>query len=207
MKYEELISELRQRQALIVHFSHHACMRDGGVFPADLHAAALNSRLWALSCCLVWPSHSMSLPGSVGLVLHPRCLASIVSVKASDSGSLTNPNGEEDGLGEPLDQSSFDRSFNVEAGAYNEWRVKESDVIGVYFEGDGRELYAKKYIFHEDTETGMPIAIDIGIKIITLAEVHESFPDLPVYTRIDGKIMATNIPGSVIYPWSLTGHF
>lgn len=205
MTYEDLIRQLRKRRALIVHFSHHANTRKDGVFPADLHAAALNSRLWPLSTSVVWPSHNMSLVGSVGLVLHPRSLASIIGVKASDAGYSTNPVGDEQGMGKPLDQDSFDRSFDVASGGYNEWRVQEADVIGVYWEATSGQLHAKKLTILKDLDTGASVSVNIGIHPISVPEVHASFPDLPAYTRLEDQIVASNIPGSVLYPWSLNG--
>lgn len=205
MTYEDLIRRLRDRSALIVHFSHHANMRAGGVFPADLHAAALNSRLWPLSCCLVWPAHSMSLPGSVGLVLRPRSLASIVGVSSSDAGYATDRDGSELGAGQPLDDDTFKRSFQVPDGGYNEWRVRESEVVGIYVEGEGGKIYVKKQKLLNDPDTGLPLSQEVCFQSIPLTEVHDAFPDLPVYSRCGGEIIATKIPGSVLYPWHLTG--
>ena len=202
MVYDDLIRQLRDRQAFIVHFSHHANMRDGGVFPADLQAAALNSHLWPLSCCLVWPSHQMSLPGSIGLVLRPCSAASIIGISESDGGYSTMISGQELGGGDPLSHETFERSFSVPPGQYNEWRVRDCEVVGIYWEAENGELHAKKRIIMQDPDTGTPLSEEIVSDPVQVSYVHECFPDLPVYTRCNGRIVASNIPISAIYPWN-----
>jgi hypothetical protein len=202
MVHDDLIRQLRDRQALIVHFSHHANMRDGGVFPADLQAAALNSHLWPLSCCLVWPTHQMSLPGSIGLVLRPCNATSIIGVSGSDGGYSTIAAGQELGGGDPLCQEAFDRSFSVPPGQYNEWRVRDCEVVGIYWETENGELHAKKRVVMRDPDTGAPLSEEIAIAPVSVSYVHECFPDLPAYTRSEGRIIASNVPFSAIYPWN-----
>ena len=152
-----------------------------------------------LSCSLVWPTHTMSLIWSVGLVLRPRSLASIVGVLASDAAYSTVHGGAEQGDGKPLDEGSFDGSMAVAPGGYNEWRVRESDAVGVYAESGELALAAKKLGRITD-ETELEVGQTIGIETITVEEVHEAFPDLPVYTRQGERIVATRIPASVVYP-------
>ena len=203
MTYEDLLRQLRERQALIVHFSHHANMRDGGVFPADLHAAALNNRTWALSSCLVWPSHHMSLPGSVGLILHPRSLASIIGIRSVDAGYSTDKYGHEQGAGDNLSQDSLIHSFDVSRGDYNEWRVRDFDVVGIYWEAENGHIYAKKHADLKHPDTGETIAQEIVMQKISVSDVHNSFPELPVFTRNGDKVVASNANGSVLDPWRM----
>jgi hypothetical protein len=61
----ELLDALLAREAMVVHFSHHANMRKYGVFPEDLRAAIANKDSWNLSCVVLWPGHRMALPGSI----------------------------------------------------------------------------------------------------------------------------------------------
>jgi len=199
MDYDELIRRLRARNALIVHFSHHAKMREGGVFPADLHAAIANSRAWPLSCCVVWPGHRMALPGSVGVVLRPRSLASVAGVGKSDIGSTTMADGSQGSLGERLSEESFAKTFDVAEGDYNEWRMIESDVVAVYVEG--RPLRAKRHVRLLDPDSGAPLGLDVSAETVDLAEVVKAFPELPVLTMTHDGIMALSHPASTIYPW------
>jgi hypothetical protein len=200
MTYEDLIRQLRRRSALIVHFSHHSNMRQGGVFPADLHAAMANSRNWPLSCCVVWPRHRMQLPGSVGVVLLPRSLDSIVLMHFGDSGSMTIDGGEY-GLGaNQVTEEAVEHTFKVPPNErYNEWRVRESDAIGIYVEG---RPYVKKY---ETVKKEEHQITTITPQSISLQEIHDAFSELPIYSRHEERIVATNVPGNVVYPWSLTG--
>lgn len=63
MTLDELQQGLADRNAAIVHFSHHADTRPGSYFPHDLKNAIANNDTWPLSCCVLWPGHQMNLPG------------------------------------------------------------------------------------------------------------------------------------------------
>ena len=203
MDYDELIRRLRARNALIVHFSHHAKMREGGIFPADLHAAIANSRAWPLSCCVVWPGHKMSLPGSVGVVLRPRSIASIVGVGKSDIGSTTMADGSQGSLGEKLSEESFAKTFDVAEGDYNEWRMIESDVVAVYV--TALPLLAKRHVEVRDPDDGTLMGLDISSEKVEFPAIVEAFPELPILTMTPTGIMALNYPANAIYPWPPMG--
>lgn len=195
MTYDDLLQYLRERKALIVHFSHHSNMRPGGQFPDDLVAAAANSHVWPLSCCVVWPGHPMRLPGSVGIVLRPRSSTSVVKVGAGDIGANTIA-GVQVNLGKPLTEATFEETFAVAPGSYNEWRMQDCDAVGVYIEGN--PLAAKRPQVFRDEE-GNALASGIGVQPIDASEVFDAFPDMPVYTMCGGEIMAVRIPPEVIY--------
>lgn len=201
MTYEDLIRNLRAKKALIVHFSHHAKMRQDGVFPADLHAAIANSRAWPLSCSVVWPGHGMPVVGSVGVVLHPRSLASVVGASNQDAGSMTLPDGTENGRGTALDANVLADTLNPPSGQYNEWRMRECDVIGIYVENLG-EILAKKTVVIEAPD--IDPTSEISAEPRTLTEVTTAFPELPIYTFQAGEIVAVRVPPSVVYPWPVT---
>src|SRR5271165_353936 len=128
----ELLAALDERQAMIVHLSHYAKMREGGVFPDDLVAAIANKAAWTLSCVVLWPGHAMDLPGSIGVIFRPVSVANVVSVCADDAGAMQFPDGAEDSLGSRLSAETFGQTFAVRRGAYNEWRVKDCDVLGIF---------------------------------------------------------------------------
>lgn len=196
MTYENLLWFLRTTPALIVHFSHHAKMREGGTYPNDLLGVIANSRVWSLSCCLITPMHRMSLPGSIGLVLRPRSLSSIVSVKNDDSGSMSLGGDAEGSLGERLTAEAARRSLDVPAGEYNEWRVRDSEVVAVYFE---EPLAAKQRVCVQ--ADGVFLGEDIASVPIALSEVHKAFVDLPVLTRSPDqtRFTASHVPVSALY--------
>src|SRR5258708_2979548 len=183
MTDDELKSGLQRRGALVVHFSHHANMRLGGVFPTDLQSAIANKDRWTLSCVVVWPDHRMDLPGSVGIILEPSSTSQIVSVKSEDAGSWEPPNGGDVSGGVPLSRESFDATFEV-TGAYNEWRVKGAHVAGV-FVARPNAIHAKK---KQLLGSGHHAGEIIGATPIDIGEVFNAFPDLDVCTiDFDGR--------------------
>ena len=196
MTYEDLLWFLRTPPALIVHFSHYAKMRNGGVYPNDLLGVIANSRTWSLSCCLITPAHTMALPGTIGLVLRPRSLSSIVSVRNIDSGTMSLGGDQEGSLGEPLTAETARGSLDVPAGEYNEWRVRDSEVVGVYYEAP---LAAKRRVCLESE--GVFLGEDIASSPVAMGEVHETFVDLPVLTRSSDqtRFVASHVPVSTLY--------
>ncbi len=178
MNDEELISSLAERKAVVVHFSHHGNMRDGGVFPDDLLAAIANKDDWCLSCSVLWPGHHQNPCGSVGVMFTPTA-RSVQSVSNTDSGSRTHPDGDDMSDGAPLTTESFEHSWNV-VGDYNEWRLKGAEVAGI-FVLDTCNIIVKKW---RDVP-GLPygeVLRTIAPGPIQLSEVFSVFPNLPVFT-------------------------
>jgi hypothetical protein len=98
MNDDELARKLKERDAVVVHFSHHANMRGRGVFPVDMHEAIRNKDHWALSCSVLWPGYGMDPCGSVGVLFKPL-VASVLSVSNKDSGSWTTHDGIDQSAG------------------------------------------------------------------------------------------------------------
>lgn len=186
----ELNAELSARRAAVVHFSHHAKMREGGVFPDDLQAAILNKDDWPLSCSVLWPGHRMRPCGSVGVVFRPL-VASVLSVSNSDSGSYAAKDGGDNSLGQPLSLDTLRESFNV-VGAYNEWRLQGAEVVGIFVHNI-YWLEAKKL---QDVP-GLPdgeVLRDIGPIRIELDEVFDAFPAWPVFTMSNTGLVLVSRP-------------
>lgn len=120
----ELREGLDKRRALIVHLSHFANMREGGVFPTDLTDAIAHRGTWSLSCVVVWPGHTVNLPGSIGVIFRPRSIANVLSVSNDNSGSQQLADGTELSGGQPLSRNTFEQTFQVAPGSYNEWRAQ-----------------------------------------------------------------------------------
>ena len=175
----ELLTGLDDRRAMIVHLSHHAKMRENGVFPDDLLAAIANKAIWNLSCVVLWPDHAMDLPGSVGVIFRPESATNVLSVSADDAGSTQLADGSDGSLGKPLSAATFNQTFEACAGTYNEWRVTNCEVQGIFVASETSLSAKKKVPLSID---GMIIGHDIGALPITLCEVFSAFPDLPVYT-------------------------
>ncbi len=173
-----LRKKLEERRAVVVHFSHHANMRENGVFPTDLQAAIANKDDWPLSCSVLWPGHGMELCGSVGVMFSPS-VVSVQSVSNTDSGSWAAPDGRDQSGGEPLTAESFEKTFQV-VGAYNEWRIRGAKVAGIFVH-NLRSIWVKKRV----SVTGLPdgeILVEIGVTPIPLSEVFDAFPALQIFT-------------------------
>ncbi len=190
MTDDTLLAQLNARKATVVHFSHHANMRDGGVFPYDLQQAILNKDKWSLSCSVLWPGHSMQPCGSVGVIFQ-RTVASVLSVSNTDAGSHMGDDGIDRTAGEPLSFDSFAKTFQV-TGAYNEWRVRGASVLGIFVH-DIVRLGAKKRL----EVPGLPdggVLHEIGCTCIDLVEVFDAFPALPVFTIAPAGLVSVSRP-------------
>lgn len=178
MTHEDLLAKLDARQALIVHFSHHAAMRGELVFPTDLQQVLAETECWPLSCSVLTPGHRMEVVGSVGLVLEPRHAQNVLRVHYGDAGAYDD-NGENQSFGEPLSAASFDSSIDhVVPGTYNEWRVRGAKPIGL-FVLDPANIEVRKMVPFEGPY-GLEQTIASGR--ISLDEVRATFPDQPIWT-------------------------
>jgi len=178
MTLEELKEELRRRQALIVHFSHHAAMRDNLDFPADLLQVLGGVTDWALSCSVLTPGHSMIPVGSVGVVLEPQTAGDVLRVHHSDAGAYSD--GTDDySDGEPLSVEGLDRSLTrVRQDDYNEWRVRGARPVGIFVLNPFSICVRRRVTFDgpfgpEETLAAQPA---------TLADIRTIFADWPVWT-------------------------
>jgi hypothetical protein len=189
MNLDDLISSLEEHKALIVHMSHHANMREGGVFPDDLKNAMQKKDDWPLSCVVVWPNHTLfDLPGSVGVIFEPISVDNVISVFHCDSGSWADEHGDDNSAGVPLSFDSFKNTF-VGNVPYNEWRVKGAKVVGI-FVNNPNLIFVKKY--QDILCDGVPVHNDIVCIQISLNEVIEEFNDFPVYTIMNNERVKLN---------------
>lgn len=190
MTDDSLLAELDAYKAAVVHFSHHANMRKDGVFPDDLQAAILNKDRWPLSCSVLWPDHAMQPCGSVGVIFKPA-VASVLSVSNTDAGSREGDDGIDRSAGEPLTLDAFKKTFQV-SGAYNEWRVRGAEVVGIFVHDIDR-IEAKKLL----EIPGLPggeLLLEIGCARIDLAEVFDAFTTLPVFTMTSSGLARVSRP-------------
>lgn len=178
MTDEELCASLEARQALIVHFSHHAAMRGTLVFPDDLSQVLVDNKNWPLSCSVVTPEHKMDPVGSVGVILRPRSPANILSVYHADAGAY-EVNAENQAKGSPLSQASFDASLDkVEPGGYNEWRVRGAEPVGLFVHNPDHIEVRRSGTY--EGPYGQETAIAPVTICITV--VKEALPDWPIFT-------------------------
>jgi hypothetical protein len=190
MQIEELYKTLNDKPTYIVHFS---MLADNGrpiEFPKDLQDCVSNSQDWPLSTHLVWPGHRMIMQGCVGVILRPRSMDSILKAGRGDQGTSEFTDSTAP-LGEGLNEDIFNECFDLANDQYNELRVNNSEVIGVYFEPTDIGLRVKKFIeFQDPTSDQMIKTIDHSV--ISPQEIAAEFGDLPCVTRKDGEFVLTN---------------
>jgi hypothetical protein len=167
---------LSDRCAVVVHFSHHAKMGHEISFPDDLNHA-IKAVQEIRSCCVLWPGHSLNLPGSVGVIFSPR-VEHVLSVCSSDSGSYESSDGEDFSAGVPLSESSLRETFNVPSGSYNEWRIRGAPLLGIFVADQHRIIVKQPTTLKINDEQ----INDIYCTQIDLEMVFESFPSRKVYT-------------------------
>ena len=121
----------------------------------------------------------MDLPGSIGVIFKPNSVSNILSVLNDDSGSYYDVEKENDcSVGVILCEDSFEQTFQVNIGQYNEWRVQNADVFGIFVNNPSKNYAKKKLTINEDKISFE----EIGLTTIFINEVFESFPGLLVYT-------------------------
>jgi hypothetical protein len=118
MTHQELLAKLDVRQALIVHFSAHAVMRDGLDYPTDLQQVLAEKEPWLLSCSVLTPDHHMNVTGSVGVILKPRTVADVLSVHHDDAGAY-DVAGANQSRGAALSDATFDTTIPYRAPTMN----------------------------------------------------------------------------------------
>jgi hypothetical protein len=178
MTDKDLCDFLSAKGAAVVHLSHHAVMNPTRpIWPEDMRRAVAQKDKFNLSCVVVWPGHSMSLPGSVGVIFKPTC-ATVISAACSDSGSTMLPDGSDGSAGLPLSLETLASTFDVKIGGYNEWRVNGAEVVGI-FVADPSNIEVKKEVVIDLDGCEFKA---IGATSIALSEVFAAFPHDTVFT-------------------------
>ncbi|WP_089258517.1 hypothetical protein [Cereibacter sphaeroides] len=178
MTHEDLLAKLDARQALIVHFSAHAVMREGLDFPTDLQQVLAENESWPLSCSVLTPAHRMDVTGSVGVVLRPRTIENVLRVHFADAGAYDDA-GTNQSLGALLSDESFDASIDkVVPGTYNEWRVRAASPVGIFV------LDPANIFVRQKTSVEGPYGPEevIAASPISLDDVRTIFPGQTIWT-------------------------
>lgn len=202
----ELIDELINRKALIVHCSRPG-KGDEGInellFPADLtnaiHICANQSK--ELCCSVIWPGHVETF-GDVGIILKPRSTASITLISNTDGGTRVDPaTGKRVGIGEQFSPRAVMDTF-ANAADYNEWNVQDADTVGIFMKLPPPVPQVAKIVDitqiegYDPTMGTDPMVLPVNI---TLAEIRAAFPKLPVFTIEGGDIV--EICGATANPY------
>lgn len=106
----DLVRALAERKAIVVHFSNWAITGNKREFPNDLQWVIENHAKIVLSCSVMVPGIEIMPVGSVGVMFEPQA-AHVISVSNDDSGSGTDPEGNEYSGGVELTEEGFIRSL------------------------------------------------------------------------------------------------
>lgn len=178
MTHRELLAKLDARQALIVHFSAHAVMRDDLDYPTDLQQVLAEKEPWPLSCSVLTPGHYMDVTGSVGVILRPRTVEDVLSVHHDDAGAY-DVAGANQSRGVALSDATFDTSIDdTVPGAYNEWRVRGARPVGIFVLDPVNVFVRQK--FTVPGQFGEEKIIAAGA--ISLDVVRAAFSGQPIWT-------------------------
>ena len=195
MTYQDLIAQLSQRKAIIVHCSPLGKALGDLLFPSDLKNAAQICAVESkeLCCSVIWPSHVRTW-GAVGIILRPRSTASIRSVSPIDAGSgYDRATGIRTGGGVPFTEEAVNDTFDNTAD-YNEWTVTDADTVGV-FVNFNEPLAATTIVDATEIPGYRPEMSEVlcgpqaGERLITIEEIISEFAPLPVYTYRDGELV------------------
>lgn len=209
MTYDQLIAELVERRALIVHCSTVAKVGSNRpLFPEDMLTAIalLDAGVQQLSCSVVWPDHQHSW-GAVGIVVRPRSTASITSVKSRDAGSILDPTtGSLEGSGLPFSAQAVAETLEPSA-VYNEWTVGNADCLGI-FVNRKQPLSVAMRVPMKDVPGSDPSMWDadpcVGEVYITDEWIAQTFPGLSIFEFRNGEL--TDIHGRSASPYIVEGH-
>lgn len=207
MNDAELLDELAKRNAFIIHCSRPGKGNEGInglLFPDDLRSATkfCANQSKELCCSVVWPGHSETY-GDVGIILRPRSTRSITSICTIDGGTWINQQtGKREGGGAPFSRQAVLDTF-AKATDYNEWTVQDADTVGIFVKLMGRLPQVGKAVDImklPDYDPAMGYVEPQVLPVyITLAEIVDTFPSLPVYAFLGTEIVQIGIDIGHIY--------
>ncbi|CAN7597509.1 hypothetical protein LJR069_004421 [Variovorax paradoxus] len=190
---DEISDFLRRHEALIVHCSGTPKGVGPGqsYYPEDLQSVLRGDAQGGISCSVVKPGDLFHGPtrhatGSVGLVIAPTTPSSLVAVDPRDAGSQVKDGirsvAHERDIGVP----DLDRCFAARGDHYNEWVVRDFNVIGVFI-GEPAST-TQPTMIDMPPESGLPPHATTGEVPLGTLDVSAEFSGLPIYTLAGGQI-------------------
>ena len=178
---------LREREALLVHFSSPMRTCRSTKFPDDLKTAMrLKKGIVCFSLFCVTMSDFLQVQGStekenaagnVGLVVDIKNTGSVIAVDSSDCGSILNSDtSKRQYLNNKPTKSTCAASIDERQG-YNEWLVQNFDVVGIF-------VFEPICVWKE---IRIGNAVDYAEVPISLSEVLKAFPDLKIISTCNGS--------------------
>ncbi len=173
---------LRQREALLVHFSGFMTRHEEFRFPDDLkNAMTLKNVGLAFSTVQIGDSgvvlthdapNEENATGSVGIVVDIPQNECVRAVSASDAGShLDGKTGKTISDGEFPTEETCAQSIDLRT-SYNEWIVENYNTIGIF-------LFQPTFVLREQIVCGDTVVVPAEINV---CEVANSFPDQRLFS-------------------------
>ena len=190
---------LRQRNALIVHFS--GAPKGSGVdrgdkhlYPADLRHVLASKAMGGVSASAVQPGDvfhgfERNATGCIGVVLGLRDKDSLVAVDPRDCGSIEDESGNRIVQHEKdISIADLRRSF-ADRESYNEWVIRKYSSLGIFAAPPREVSILQVPTFPEDMpeslrdETPVP-----AFRTVSLEELTATFATMPIYTFQRGQL-------------------
>lgn len=196
---DEVHNILQRHSALIVHFSgapKGSGVERGHLYPQDLHHVKNGNAMGGVSCSVVCPTDvfhgdNRNAMGCIGLVLDLTESNSLVAVSPHDCGSI-----EVDGrrtVEREVNISAFDVEKSItnrQPCSYNEWVLRNFKILGVFAVYPFEISVQSKLFRPEDAPDYLPTNESvIGLGQTNLTSVQRQFPDLPVYSFHQGRLI------------------
>lgn len=180
---------LREREALLCHFSSPMRACRSIIFPDDLtKAMELKEKLVCFSTILagdIGPSqlhksaNRENAAGSVGIIVEIDDKDSVEAVDNCDCGSILNRDtGERTYFGNRPTEEACAASIDERQG-HNEWLVKNYRVVGIF-------VFRPIYVW---TKCKSGSGVEYGEGEISITDVLDTFPDLRVFSACNGSFM------------------
>jgi hypothetical protein len=201
-KVEEVYDFLREHNALFVHFS--GTPKGAGIergeahlFPNDLLHVARGGAMGGVSCSVVKPGDvfvgfERNATGSIGVVLGLQTKDSLVAVHPSDCGSIENEQGYREVPNEKdIAIADLDGSLGNRApGTYNEWVVRNYQVLGIFAVPPSEVSILKVPDYPEEVPEDLKdYTPSPDFRCVTPDELAETFAGLPIFTFKDTRIL------------------
>lgn len=191
---DEIRDFLARHKALIVHCSGTPKGVGPGqkYYPDDLLNVLRGAAQGGISCSVVKPGDLFHGPerhatGSVGLVIAPITPDSLVAVDPRDAGSQVQDGirtvGQEVDIGVP----ELERCFAERGPAYNEWVLRDFNVIGV-FVGEPPAT-TQPVMIPMPPESELPPFVTTDEQPLRTFDIAKVFTDLPVYTLKGDRVL------------------
>lgn len=207
---DEVHNILQRHSALIVHFSgapKGSGVERGHLYPQDLYHVNNGMAMGGVSCSVVCPTDvfhgdKRNAMGCIGLVLDLTESNSLVAVSPHDCGSIEISGKRCVEHEVNISTIDVEKSItNRQPGSHNEWVLRDFKVLGVFAVYPFEISMQSKLCRPEDAPEYFPTdEFVIGLGRTNLTIVQQQFPELPVYSFHQGKLIGVAQHSDIYHP-------